>query len=100
MRGQGAELPCGVWGNAPTVFRALSSKGTVNKCAGSEASLPVTKKPSKCSSSNIGVCCEAVQRATAKPSGRLRRGEILAYGKDQLWSEVMLFGRAHLARQC
>ena len=42
LRGQGAELPCGVWGNAPTVFRALSSKGTVNKGAGSEASLPVT----------------------------------------------------------
>ena len=54
LRGQGAELPCGVWGNAPTVFRALNSKGTVNKGAGSEASLPVTKKPSKYSSSNMG----------------------------------------------
>ena len=54
LQGQGAELPCGVWGNAPTVFRALSSKGTVNKGAGSEASLPVAKKPSKYSSSNMG----------------------------------------------
>ncbi len=44
LRGQGAELPCGVWGNAPTVFRALNSKGTVNKGAGSEASLPVTSR--------------------------------------------------------
>ena len=35
-------VPAGVWGNAPTVFRALNSKGTVNKGAGSEASLPVT----------------------------------------------------------
>ena len=54
LRDQVAELPCGVWGNAPTVFRALSSKGTVNKGAGSEASLPVAKKPSKYSSSNMG----------------------------------------------
>ena len=42
MRGQGAELPCGVWGNAPTVFRATNSKEAANKGAGSEASLPVT----------------------------------------------------------
>ena len=32
----------GVWGNAPTVPRQTYSKGTVNKGAGSEASLPVT----------------------------------------------------------
>ena len=32
----------GVWGNAPTVSRATNSKGTANKGAGSEASLPVT----------------------------------------------------------
>ena len=31
---------------------------------------------------------------------RLRRGETPACGKDQLWSEVRLRGRAHLARQC
>ena len=31
-----------VWGNAPTVPRQTYSKGTVNKGAGSEASLPVT----------------------------------------------------------
>ena len=42
MRGQGAELPCGVWGNAPTVARATNSKEAANKGAGSEASLPVT----------------------------------------------------------
>ena len=42
MRGQGAELPCGVWGNAPTVPRATNSKRKVHKGAGSEASLPVT----------------------------------------------------------
>ena len=42
MRGQGAELPCGVWGNAPTVPRATNPKEAANKGAGSEASLPVT----------------------------------------------------------
>ena len=34
----------GVWGNAPTVFRATNSKETANKGAGSEASLPVTSR--------------------------------------------------------
>ena len=49
-KGQGAmplagsrdSVPCGVWGNAPTVPRATNSKEEVNKGAGSEASLPVT----------------------------------------------------------
>ena len=44
MRGQGAELPCGVWGNAPTVSRATNSKEAPNKGAGSEASLPLTSR--------------------------------------------------------
>ena len=35
MRGQGAELPCGVWGNAPTAPRATNSKKVANKGAGS-----------------------------------------------------------------
>ena len=42
LRGQGAELPCGVWGNAPTVPRVTSMPNALNKGAGSEASLPVT----------------------------------------------------------
>ena len=37
-------VPAGVWGNAPTVSRATNSKGTANKGAGSEASLPVTSR--------------------------------------------------------
>ena len=49
-RGQGAmplagsrdSVPCGVWGNAPTVPRPTNSKEAANKGAGSEASLPVT----------------------------------------------------------
>ena len=40
--GQGAKLPCGAWGNAPTVPRATSISNALNKGAGSEASLPVT----------------------------------------------------------
>ena len=44
LRGQGAELPCGVWGNAPTVPRATSMPNALNKGAGSEASLPVTSR--------------------------------------------------------
>ena len=42
LAGSRGSAPCGVWGNAPTVPRATYSKGTVNKGAGSEASLPVT----------------------------------------------------------
>ena len=49
-RGQGAmplagsrdSVPCGVWGNAPTVSRQTYSKEVANKGAVSEASLPVT----------------------------------------------------------
>ena len=51
MRGQGAELPCGGLGNAPTVFRALNSKEAPNKGAGSEASLPVTLRIRRCAPS-------------------------------------------------
>ena len=48
LRGQGAELPCGVWGNAPTVPRATISPNALNKGAGSEASLPVTLRIRRC----------------------------------------------------
>ena len=48
MRGQGAEPPCGVWGNAPTVPRATNSKEEVNQGAGSEASLSVTLRIRRC----------------------------------------------------
>ena len=51
-KGQGAmplagsrdSVPCGVWGNAPTVPRQTNSKGAAHKGAGSEASLPVTSR--------------------------------------------------------
>ena len=42
LTGSRDSVPCGVWGNAPTVPRATNPKEVVNKGAGSEASLPVT----------------------------------------------------------
>ena len=71
LRGQGAERPCGVWGNAPTVFRALNFKEAANKGAGSEASLPVTKKSSNIVQVIWEATAEGVQRAIGKPSGTM-----------------------------
>ena len=42
LAGSRDSVPCGVWGNAPTVPRATSILNALNKGAGSEASLPVT----------------------------------------------------------
>ena len=41
-KGSRDSVPCGVWGNAPTVPRPTNPKEVANKGAGSEASLPVT----------------------------------------------------------
>ena len=61
----------GVWGNAPTVPRQTYSKEEVNKGAGSEASLPVTKKPCNTAQSAWEATAEGVQRAIGKPSGSM-----------------------------
>ena len=42
LAGARDSVPCGVWGNAPTVPRATSMPNALNKGAGSEASLPLT----------------------------------------------------------
>ena len=42
LAGSRDSVPCGVWGNAPTVSRQTNPKEAANKGAGSEASLPVT----------------------------------------------------------
>ena len=42
LAGSRDSVPCGVWGNAPTVPRVTSMPNALNKGAGSEASLPVT----------------------------------------------------------
>ena len=44
LAGSRDSVPCGVWGNAPTVPRATNPKEASNKGAGSEASLPVTSR--------------------------------------------------------
>ena len=44
LAGSRDSVPCGAWGNAPTVSRATNSKEAANKGAGSEASLPVTSR--------------------------------------------------------
>ena len=43
-KGSRDSVPCGVWGNAPTVPRATSMPTALNKGAGNEASLPVTSR--------------------------------------------------------
>ena len=42
LAGSRDSVPCGFWGNAPTVSRPTNPKEAANKGAGSEASLPVT----------------------------------------------------------
>ena len=71
LAGSRGGAPCGVWGNAPTVPRATSMPNTLNKGAGSEASLPVTKKPSNTVQSAWEATAEGVQRAIGKPSGSM-----------------------------
>ena len=44
LAGSRDSVPCGVWGNAPTVPRATSMQNALNQGAGSEASLPVTSR--------------------------------------------------------
>jgi hypothetical protein len=41
LAGSRDSVPCGVWGNAPTVPRPTNPKEAANKGAGSEASLPL-----------------------------------------------------------
>ena len=42
LAGSRDSVPCGVWGNAPTVPRPINPKEAANKGAGSAASLPLT----------------------------------------------------------
>ncbi len=44
LQGSRDSVPCGGWGNAPTVPRATSIANALNKGAGSEASLPLTSR--------------------------------------------------------
>ena len=71
LAGSRDSVPCGVWGNAPTVPRAFNFKEAANKGAGSEASLPVTKKSSNIVQVIWEATAEGVQRAIGKPSGTM-----------------------------
>ena len=42
LAGSKDSVPCGGWGNAPTVPRPINPKEAANKGAGSAASLPLT----------------------------------------------------------
>ena len=57
------------FGATPQLFSGAHSKRTANKGAGSEASLPVTKKPSNTVQVTWEATAEGVQRAIGKPSG-------------------------------
>ena len=78
MRGQGAELPCGGWGNAPTVFRALNSKEAPNKGAGSEASLPVTLRIRRCAPNLLYLPLAHCRAKWARPTSIERNGSLAA----------------------
>ena len=81
LAGSRDSVPCGVWGNAPTVFRVLNSKEAANKGAGSEASLPVTLRSRRSAPKLLFPPCCTLSRqmgATAHPgaarkSSRTRR---------------------------
>ena len=76
-KGSRGNAPCGVqrrrlwWGlgQRPNCFSGAHSKRTANKGAGSEASLPVTKKPCNTVQVTWEATAEGVQRAIGKPSG-------------------------------
>ena len=78
-RGQGAIAPCRVkgqrplWGlgQRPNCSASNLLKGRSQQGAGSEASLPVTKKPCNTAQSAWEATAEGVQRAIGKPSGSM-----------------------------
>ena len=100
LRGQGAELPCGVWGNAPTVtpLNLLKEKSQAWHLGRRQRSVPAHKlplpqerNPPAAKKVNYGsVRCEGVKGATAKPPCRLRRGETLCNTKINLLKQTSL----------
>ena len=78
LRGQGAELPCGVWGNAPTVPRVTISPNAPNKGAGSEASLPVTLRIRRCAPNLLYLPLAHCRAKWARPTSIERNGSLAA----------------------
>ena len=65
----------GVWGNAPTVFRALNSKEATNQGAGSEASLPLTLRSRRSAPKPLYLLLAYCRAKWARPDSR--KGAIL-----------------------
>ena len=99
LAGSRDSVPCGAWGNAPTVGRLTYSKGKVKHdtlVAGSEASLRTNSRsrrsgiPQQHKKSTMKMCIRSNPegdrrlRLFSLPSGRLRRGETLCNTKINL----------------
>ena len=105
LAGSRDSVPCGAWGNAPTVGRLTYSKGKVKHgtlVAGSEASLRSNSRsrrsgiPQQHKKSTMKMCIrsnpegERRLRLFSLPSGRLRRGETLCNTKINLLKQTSL----------
>ena len=98
--GSRASVPCGAWGNAPTVtpLNLLKEKSQAWHLGRRQRSVPAHKlplpqerNPPSAKKVNYGsVRCEGVKGATAKPPCRLRRGETLCNTKINLLKQTSL----------
>ena len=94
LAGSRDSVPCGAWGNAPTVtpLNLLKEKSQAWHLGCRQRSVPAHKlplpqerNPPSAKKVNYGsVRCEGVKGATAKPPCRLRRGETLCNTKINL----------------
>ena len=94
LAGSRGSVPCGAWGNAPTVtpLNLLKEKSQAWHLGRRQRSVPAHKlplpqerNPPSAKKVNYGsMRCEGVKGATAKPPCRLRRGETLCNTKINL----------------
>ena len=78
LAGSRDSVPCGVWGNAPTVPRATSMPNALNKGAGSEASLPVTLRIRRCAPNLLYLPLAHCRAKWARPTSIERNGSLAA----------------------
>ena len=100
LAGSRDSVPCGAWGNAPTVtpLNLLKEKSQAWHLGRRQRSVPAHKlplpqerNPPSAKKVNYGsVRCEGVKGATAKPPCRLRRGETLCNTKINLLKQTSL----------
>ena len=100
LAGSRDSVPCGAWGNAPTVtpLNLLKEKSQAWHLGRRQRSVPTHKlplpqerNPPSAKKVNYGsVRCEGVKGATAKPPCRLRRGETLCNTKINLLKQTSL----------